>query len=58
MARINVKPPTLKTRLLVSGEVLGQVNGFLTRDVGRFLLANMSRPISIHGGDVVPGRSA
>lgn len=38
----------LGTRILVSWEVLSRTNGFLTRDLGMFLLAGKSRPVHIH----------
>ncbi len=38
----------LGTRILVSGDVLSRIDGFLNRDMGRFLLAGKSRPIQIH----------
>lgn len=38
----------LGTRILVSQDVLSRVNGFLTRDLGKFLLAGKSRPVHIH----------
>jgi adenylate cyclase len=38
----------LGTRILVSREVCSIENGFLTRDLGMFLLAGKSRPINVH----------
>jgi adenylate cyclase len=38
----------LGTRILASQEVLSGVDGFLTRDLGKFLLAGKSRTIHIH----------
>jgi adenylate cyclase len=38
----------LGTRILVSREVCSVENGFLTRDLGAFLLAGKSRPVNVH----------
>jgi adenylate cyclase len=38
----------LGTRILVSAEVLSGLHGFVTRDVGRFLLRGKSRPVAVH----------
>jgi len=38
----------LRTKILVSAEVSSAVNGFLTRDLGMFLLAGKSRPVNVH----------
>jgi len=38
----------LGTTLLVSGDVIHQVNGFLTRDLGAFTLKGKAIPIDIH----------
>jgi adenylate cyclase len=38
----------LKTQILASSDVLNQVSGFMTREVGEFLLAGKSNPIVIH----------
>lgn len=38
----------LGTQILVSGEVMDQLNGFLTRDLGQFLLSGKSNPISVY----------
>ena len=38
----------LGTRILVSREVCSAENGFLTRDLGMFLLAGKSRPVNVH----------
>jgi len=38
----------LGTRILASGNVLSQLDGFLTRDLGTFLLAGKSRPLVVH----------
>jgi adenylate cyclase len=38
----------LGTRVLVSEEVVTGVDGFLTRRLGRFVLAGKSRPVAVH----------
>lgn len=38
----------LGTRLLLSAEMLEKLDGFLTREVGRFLLVGKKSPLSIH----------
>jgi adenylate cyclase len=38
----------LGTRILISREVRSRVHGFLTRDVGVFLLAGKSRPVHVY----------
>lgn len=38
----------LGTRILVSEEVIGQLGGFLTRELGKFLLVGKTKPLSIH----------
>ena len=38
----------LGTRILVSAEVLSGLDGFITRDVGRFLLRGKSKPVAVH----------
>jgi len=38
----------LGTRILVSREVCSVENGFLTRDLGMFLLAGKSNPVNVH----------
>jgi adenylate cyclase len=38
----------LGTRILVSREVLHELDGFLTRRLGEFLLAGKTRPILVH----------
>lgn len=38
----------LGTRILVSEEVIGQLGGFFTRDVGKFLFVGKTKPLSIH----------
>jgi adenylate cyclase len=39
----------LGTQILVSEEVIRHLDGFLTREIGTFLLAGKSRPLVIHG---------
>ena len=38
----------LGTKILVSAEVGSAVNGFLTRNLGMFLLAGKTRPVNVH----------
>ncbi len=38
----------LGTNILVSAQVMDQVNGFLTRDVGRFYLAGKSKAVNVY----------
>jgi adenylate cyclase len=38
----------LGTRILVSEEVVSQLDGFITRELGRFLLVGKTKPLSIH----------
>ncbi|RKX59192.1 MAG: adenylate/guanylate cyclase domain-containing protein [Thermodesulfobacteriota bacterium] len=38
----------LSTRMLVSKEVLYQVDGFLTRELGKFLLVGKSKPVVVY----------
>jgi len=38
----------LGTKILVSAEVCSAVNGFLTRNLGKFLLAGKTRPVNVH----------
>ncbi|MEN8211949.1 MAG: adenylate/guanylate cyclase domain-containing protein [Thermodesulfobacteriota bacterium] len=38
----------LNTEILVSGKVIDQLNGFLTRDLGRFFLAGKSKPVKVY----------
>jgi adenylate cyclase len=38
----------LGTQVLVSEDVIGQLDTFLTRDLGRFLLAGKKKPLGIH----------
>lgn len=47
-ARIEGLNKLLGTQILMSGEVLSQLDGFVTRDVGHFVLAGKVRPVSIH----------
>jgi adenylate cyclase len=39
---------TLGTRILVSHEVIGQLDGFLTRELGAFQLVGKSQPLIVH----------
>jgi adenylate cyclase len=39
---------TLGTRILVSQEVVGQLDGFLTRELGAFQLVGKSQPLVVH----------
>jgi len=48
VARIENLNKHLGTRILVSTEVLSGLDGFVTRDVGRFLLRGKSRPVAVH----------
>jgi adenylate cyclase len=47
-ARIESLNKYLGTRLLASEEVIREVDGFLTREVGKFRLAGKIRPVVIH----------
>jgi adenylate cyclase len=47
-SRIDGLNKRLGTRILVSGETLAGVDGFLTREVGTFLLAGKSAPLVVH----------
>jgi adenylate cyclase len=47
-SRIEGMNKYLGTRILVSQEVCSKVNGFLTRDLGMFLLAGKSRAVNVH----------
>jgi adenylate cyclase len=38
----------LGTRILVSEEIIGQLDGFLTRELGKFRMAGKSKPIVVH----------
>ncbi len=38
----------LRTGLLVSEEMVHQLNGFLTREVGKFRLAGKIKPVVVH----------
>ncbi len=46
-ARIENLNKHLKTHTLISADALAQVNGFLTRRVGTFLLSGKSRPVEV-----------
>ena len=47
-SRIEGMNKYLGTRILVSQEVCSKINGFLTRDLGMFLLAGKSRAVNVH----------
>ncbi len=47
-SRIEYLNKRLSTRLLLSGEMVTQLNGFLTREVGKFKLAGKVKPIVVH----------
>jgi adenylate cyclase len=47
-ARIEGLNKHLGTRILVSDEVLTQLDGFLTREIGAFLLAGKTKPLVVH----------
>ena len=47
-ARIESLNKHLGTRILVSREVLHQLDGFLTRELGEFLLVGKSKPIGVY----------
>ena len=38
----------LKTQILVTKEVISQLNGFFTREIGNFMLAGKTKPVEIH----------
>ena len=38
----------LKTQILVTKEVITQLNGFFTREIGNFMLAGKRKPVEIH----------
>jgi adenylate cyclase len=38
----------LNTEIVISGDMLNQLDGFLTRELGKFLLAGKLKPIMIH----------
>ncbi|MDH4233360.1 MAG: CHASE2 domain-containing protein, partial [Nitrospirota bacterium] len=46
--RIDSLNKSLGTRILVSEEVIRQLDGFLTREVGKFLLAGKSKPLVVY----------
>jgi len=47
-SRIQELNKTLGTRVLLSAQVLDGIDGYLTREVGTFLLRGKSRPLVIH----------
>jgi adenylate cyclase len=47
-SRIEYLNKQLKTGLLVSEEMVGQLNGFITREVGKFRLAGKVKPVVVH----------
>ena len=47
-SRIQELNKTLGTRVLLSAQVLDGLDGYLTREVGTFLLRGKSRPLVIH----------
>jgi adenylate cyclase len=47
-SRIEYLNKQLKTGLLISEEMVHQLNGFLTREVGKFRLAGKIKPVAIH----------
>jgi adenylate cyclase len=47
-SRIEYLNKRLSTRLLLSEEMVDQLNGFLTREVGKFRLAGKIKPVVIH----------
>ena len=47
-SRIEYLNKSLSTRLLLSEEMVTQLNGFLTREVGKFRLAGKVKPIVVH----------
>jgi adenylate cyclase len=47
-SRIEDLNKELRTQILVSEEVLDQLDGFLTRELGKFRPAGKSKPISVH----------
>lgn len=47
-SRIESLNKQLGTRLLVSDEMLQQLNGLLTREIGKFRLAGKIKPVTIH----------
>ena len=47
-SRIEYLNKQLRTGLLVSEEMVNQLNGFLTREVGKFRLAGKVKPVVVH----------
>jgi adenylate cyclase len=47
-SRIEYLNKQLKTGLLVSEEMVSQLNGFLTREVGKFRVAGKVKPVVVH----------
>jgi adenylate cyclase len=47
-SRIEYLNKSLSTRLLLSEEMVTQLNGFLTREVGKFRLAGKVKPVVVH----------
>ena len=47
-SRIESLNKSLSTRLLLSEEMVTQLNGFLTREVGKFRLAGKVKPVVVH----------
>jgi adenylate cyclase len=47
-SRIEYLNKQLRTGLLVSEEMVHQLNGFLTREVGKFRLAGKIKPVAVH----------
>ncbi|MGA1795653.1 MAG: CHASE2 domain-containing protein [bacterium] len=47
-SRIEGLNKTLGTKILISKEVLSNHNGFLVREVGRFLLAGKAKPVEVY----------
>ena len=47
-SRIGDLNKDLGTRILVSGEVIRRLDGFLSRGLGRFLVKGKTKPLSIH----------
>ncbi|MGZ3614539.1 MAG: CHASE2 domain-containing protein [Thermodesulfobacteriota bacterium] len=47
-SRIEYLNKSLSTRLLLSEEMVTQLNGFLTREVGKFRMAGKVKPVVVH----------
>jgi adenylate cyclase len=47
-SRIEYLNKQLKTGLLVSEEMVNQLNGFITREVGKFRVAGKVKPVVVH----------